>query len=214
MTASLFGREPIQLDDQVWHLPDWLSEPEQVELIQACRTWGEGPAGRAQSRMPNGTLMSVETVCLGWYWYPYQYSRFLDDTTGEQVKRFPSHLGLLARRAMDATYGPDVGVSPDCAIVNRYVGGAKMGLHQDNEERVDAPVISISLGASCTFRFGNNQTRTKPWNDIVLQSGDLFVFGGSRRRSFHGVTKVHQDHQPWTAPGERFNITIRTVGPV
>lgn len=209
----MFPREPSRLDDEVWHIPDWLGEPEQRELVAQCRMWGQDPAGAAKPRMPNGSRMSVETVCLGWYWYPYRYSRFLDDTSGDPVKPFPDLLASLARRAIDSTYGSSAVSEPDCAIVNRYAGGAKMGLHQDNEERVEAPVISISLGASCTFRFGNNEGRTKPWDDITLRSGDLVVFGGSRRRSFHGVTKVHEDAQSMTALGERLNITIRTVGP-
>lgn len=220
---SLFPRETLRLDDEVWHVPDWLSYDEQVELLDSCRGWLAPPAGGAQPRMPNGTFMSVSTACLGWYWHPYRYSRFLEDTTGEAVKAFPSELADLARRAIDDTYGnatgnttsssPDAATSssPDAAIINQYADGAKMGMHQDNEERVDSPVISISLGASCNFRFGNNQNRNKPWTDLELRSGDLFVFGGSRRRSFHGVTKVLADGAPLTEPGERINITIRTV---
>ncbi len=224
---SLFPREPARLDEEVWHYPDWLSWDEQVELLALCRGWLAPPAGAVHPRMPNGTFMSVSTACLGWYWYPYRYSRFLDDTTGEAVKAFPSELADLARRASDDTYGrvtpsspdtatsssPDTATSssPDAAIINRYADGAKMGMHQDNEERADVPVISISLGASCNFRFGNNQDRNKPWTDLELRSGDLFVFGGTRRRSFHGVTKVLSDGAPLTEPGERINITIRTV---
>ncbi len=216
---SLFPRESIRLDDEVWHVPDWLTWDEQVELLDLCRGWLAPPAGAAHPRMLNGTFMSVSTVCLGWYWHPYRYSRFLDDTTGEPVKPFPNELAELARRAINDTYGqatsssPDAATSssPDAAIINRYANGAKMGMHQDNEEREDSPVISISLGASCNFRFGNNADRNKPWTDIELRSGDLFVFGGSRRRSFHGVSKVLADGSPLTDPGERINITIRTV---
>lgn len=209
MTESLFPREPLQLDDEVWHVPDWLGLAEQEELVTHCVRWFAPPAGATHPLMPNGQPMSVEMVCLGWHWYPYRYSRFLDNTTGEAVKPFPSVLRELGRRAIDATYGSSYLSEPDTAVINRYADGAKMGLHQDNEERQDVPVISLSLGASCNFRFGNTQTRTKPWTDVELRSGDLFVFGGSRRSSFHGVTRVANDGEPLTNAGERLNITIR-----
>ncbi len=93
---SLFPREPARLDEEVWHYPDWLSWDEQVELLALCRGWLAPPAGAVHPRMPNGTFMSVSTACLGWYWYPYRYSRTLDDTTGEWVKAFPSELSELA----------------------------------------------------------------------------------------------------------------------
>ena len=215
MKNSLFPREPAKLGPEVWHLPDWLNFDQQRDLIIRCRQWFLPPAGAARPRMPNGSMMSVETVCLGWYWHPYRYSRRLADTTGERVKPFPDELGRLARRAIEATYGADKREfppgQPDAAIVNRYAGGAKMGMHQDNEEPIQTPVISISLGASCLFRFGNTKSRNRPWTDVELGSGDLFVFGGPDRRAFHGVTRVNDDGHPLTESGERFNITIRTV---
>lgn len=164
--------------------------------------------------MPNGTSMSVEMVGLGWHWYPYQYSRTLQNATGEPVKPFPNELGLLADEALGATYGPHRKSKADCAIINRYADGAKMGMHQDLEEASGEPVISLSLGASCVFRFGNAQTRNKPWTDLTLRSGDLFVFGGSDRYAFHGVTRVLADGPPLTMAGERFNVTLRCVGGV
>ena len=77
---------------------------------------------------------------------------------------------------------------------------------------VDAPVVTISLGHTCTFRLGNTETRTRPWHDVQLASGDLFVFGGASRTAFHGVPRVH----PGTAPPEldldvRISVTLRAV---
>ena len=87
-------------------------------------------------------------------------------------------------------------------------------MHQDRDERSLAPVVSLSIGDSCRFRFGNTETRTKPYEDVTLASGDLFVFGGESRLAYHGVTKM----LPGTAPegcgldGGRINITMRVTG--
>jgi alkylated DNA repair protein (DNA oxidative demethylase) len=36
-------------------------------------------------------------------------------------------------------------------------------MHQDKDERDDAPVVSLSVGDSCTFRFGNTRDRGRPY---------------------------------------------------
>ena len=83
----------------------------------------------------------------------------------------------------------------------------------DKEERSDAPVVSLSLGDACVFRFGNTGSRNKPYKDIDLVSGDLFVFGGASRFAFHGVPRIY----PGTADPRlgltgRLNITMRVTG--
>jgi DNA oxidative demethylase len=90
-----------------------------------------------------------------------------------------------------------------------------MGLHADREERSPAPVVSFSLGDTCVFRFGNTETRGRPWTDVMLESGDLFVFGGPSRLAYHGVPRT----LPGTGPGDgiglpsgRLNITLRESG--
>ncbi|HEY2176152.1 MAG TPA: alpha-ketoglutarate-dependent dioxygenase AlkB, partial [Mycobacteriales bacterium] len=66
----------------------------------------------------------------------------------------------------------------------------------------------------CRFRFGNTTNRSKPYTDVELASGDLFVFGGPSRMAFHGVPKVY----PGTAdpesglPTGRLNLTLRVTG--
>ena len=82
------------------------------------------------------------------------------------------------------------GYLPDVALVNWYGPGARMGMHADRDERCEAPVVSLSLGDSCVFRFGTAAGRGRPWTDVALESGDLFVFGGPARRAYHGVPKV------------------------
>jgi alkylated DNA repair protein (DNA oxidative demethylase) len=201
--------------------------------------------------MPSGGMMSVQTVCLGWHWMPYRYSRTADDVDGAAVKRFPRWLADLGRRALAEALeiapqadgalaealevepqagrapevSPQVGETlagaerpaayePDVALINFYDGSARMGMHADKDERSAAPVVSLSLGDTCLFRFGNAQSRGRPWHDIELESGDLFVFGGASRLAYHGVLRT----MPGTGdpsiglPGGRLNITLRESG--
>ncbi|MFC5889323.1 alpha-ketoglutarate-dependent dioxygenase AlkB [Kitasatospora sp. CM 4170] len=199
-------------------LPGWLDVDAQLSLVAACRQWARPPAGMHTVRMPTGGMMSVQMVSLGWHWYPYGYRRTAAD--GTPVKAFPPELGELARRAVAEAYGEAVGTiagaagyEPDIAIVNHYPHGAKMGLHQDRDERTDAPVVSFSLGDTCVFRLGNTETRTRPWTDLELHSGDLLVFGGPSRLAYHGVVRtLPGTADPALGLTGRLNITVRQSG--
>ena len=200
----------------VIHVPDWLDLDEQRCLADAFRSWAVPPAGLRHPRMPTGHLMSVQSVCLGWHWQPYAYSRTADDTDGAPVKELPADLVAHARRAVAETFGVDAGAAyePDAAIVNLYSPGAHLGLHQDGEEPSDAPVVTISLGDTCTFRLAGIDRRTSPFTDLDLRSGDLLVFGGVNRRIFHGVPKVSDGTAPagLGLPPGRLSITVRETG--
>jgi len=199
----------------VW-IPGWLGPDAQLELADAFREWAAPPAGLRRPTMPNGAAFSTRAVCLGWHWYPYRYSRTCDDGDGAPVKPFPPLLARLGAAACAATgFEP---VAYDAAIINLYESGAKLGLHQDKIEGAEvvasgSPVVTISLGDNCVFRFGNTERPSRPYRDVTLASGDLFVFGGPARLAFHGVPKTY----PGTAPAGlgiegRISVTLREVG--
>ncbi|CAM5327665.1 alkylated DNA repair protein [Streptomyces narbonensis] len=97
--------------------------------------------------------------------------------------------------------------------MNFYGDGARMGMHQDKEERSGAPVVSLSLGDRCVFRFGNTENRGRPYRDVELLSGDLFVFGGASRWAHHGVPVVRPGTaDPALGLSGRLNITLRETG--
>lgn len=161
--------------------------------------------------------MSVKMFSMGWHWLPYRYSKTADDLDGQPVLPFPDELSVVAKRGVTEAYGSQAAgddYEPDAVLINFYDESAKMGLHQDKDEKSGAPVVSLSLGDTCVFRFGNTENRNRPWTDVELRSGDLFVFGMESRYAFHGVTKV----RPGTAPPGcgmeqgRLNLTIRQTG--
>ncbi|MFG2972739.1 alpha-ketoglutarate-dependent dioxygenase AlkB family protein [Streptomyces sp. NPDC048331] len=217
MNGELFPRERTVIAPGAVHVPDWLGAGRQVELLAACRAWARPPAGLRTVRTPGGGVMTARQVCLGLHWYPYGYARTAVDGDGAPVKPMPPWLAELGREAVTAAYGdpPDSGpgAAYDIALINFYAGDSRMGMHRDAEERSTAPVVSLSLGDTCVFRFGNTASRGRPYHDVELRSGDLFVFGGASRLAYHGVPKV----LPGTGPRElgltgRLNITLRVGG--
>ncbi|MFC8124154.1 alpha-ketoglutarate-dependent dioxygenase AlkB family protein [Streptomyces sp. NPDC057302] len=215
--SALIPRPTTEIAPGAVHVPQWLTQEQQRELVTACRGWATGPVPIRHTRLPRGGVMSVQTVCVGWHWQPYRYTRTAGDVNGRRVAAFPEWMIALGRRALTAAYGDAADAAdytPDTALINFYDGQARMGMHQDKDERSSAPVVSLSIGDTCVFRVGNTETRTKPYTDIELASGDLFVFGGASRHIFHGVPKVHEgtaDPATGLASG-RLNITMRVTG--
>ncbi|MGW5607645.1 alpha-ketoglutarate-dependent dioxygenase AlkB family protein [Streptomyces sp. NPDC003753] len=215
MDAELFPRSRAEVAPGAVHVPDWLDADRQQRLLDACREWARPPAGLRTVRTPGGGTMTSRQVCLGWHWYPYGYARTVVDGDGAPVKPLPDWLAALGREAVEAALGPRAVPSEpyDIALINFYDADARMGMHRDSDETSDAPVVSLSLGDTCVFRFGNTETRTRPYTDVELRSGDLFVFGGPARLAHHGVPRV----RPGTAPPAlgltgRLNITLRVSG--
>ncbi|MGN0063157.1 MAG: alpha-ketoglutarate-dependent dioxygenase AlkB family protein [Nocardioides sp.] len=218
---TLFGeealpREPYEVAPGAVHVPGWLDDEQQRWLVDSFHGWAAGPVP-PHSPVVRGHPMSVRTVCLGWHWRPYAYSRDAVDVNGERVLAVPDWMVRMGRSALLAAYG-DAGAAqdytPDTALANFYDDTARMGMHQDRDESSRAPVVSLSVGDACTFRFGNTEHRNRPWTDLRLASGDLFVFGGASRLAYHGVTRIH----PGTAPDGcgldrgRLNLTLRVTG--
>lgn len=212
----LFADPPPELPDGAFHVPGWLTPEQQRWLVARFFEWSRGPVPLHSAKI-RGSEMSVKTVCLGWHWRPYGYTRAAVDVNGRRVLDVPDWMIRLGRKALAAATGdPQAGdgYTPDAALVNYYDDTARMGMHQDRDELSRAPLVSLSIGDTCRFRFGNTENRNRPYRDIDLASGDLFVFGGPARLAYHGVPKVY----PGTAPegcgleSGRVNITLRVTG--
>ena len=100
---------------------------------------------------------------------------------------------------------------PDACLINCYVPGAKMSLHQDKNERsLEAPIVSISLGLPAVFQFGGFE-RSDPAQRISLFHGDIVVWGGVDRLRDHGVLPIQPGQHPVLGE-QRINITLRKAG--
>ena len=215
---TLFGFDEVgarEIAPGAVHLPGWLSLSQQAELSAAFDEWSRGPVPARAAVLPGGHRMSVRTVCLGWHWRPYRYTRTADDVNGQRVLPLPGWLVYLVRAAVGDAYGAAAALyDPDAALVNYYDADARLGMHQDKDEVTDDPVVSLSVGDSCLFRFGNPENRGRPYTDVTLASGDAFVFGRESRFAYHGVPKVFAGSAPvgcGVAHG-RINVTVRVTG--
>lgn len=162
---------------------------------------------------PGGYTMSVAlTNCgaLGWTTdrRGYRYTS-IDPETGDPWPLMPEAMFLFAGKAAEAA-GFDH-FEPDACLVNRYMPGARLSLHQDKNERVyDAPIVSVSLGMRATFLFGG-QARTDPTAKVALHHGDVVVWGGVDRMRYHGVMPLK--NEPHALLGnQRINFTFRKAG--
>ena len=159
---------------------------------------------------PGGWAMSVAlTNCgqVGWITdrSGYRYGP-IDPATGQPWPAMPGVFADLASEA--ATAAGFEAFRPDACLVNRYVPGARLSLHQDRNERdFDQPIVSISLGLPAIFLWGGEK-RTDKVRRIPLVHGDVVVWGGPDRLVFHGVHALAEGQHPLTG-AHRFNLTFR-----
>ncbi|WP_263359202.1 alpha-ketoglutarate-dependent dioxygenase AlkB [Acidicapsa ligni] len=97
---------------------------------------------------------------------------------------------------------------PDSGHINRYHAGIKLGLHQDRDENdLRQPIVSVSLGLSAVFLLGGLERSEKP-RHILLEHGDVIVWGGPSRLRFHGVQPLKPGSHLLTGV-YRYNLTFR-----
>ncbi|MFM0718944.1 DNA oxidative demethylase AlkB [Paraburkholderia strydomiana] len=162
---------------------------------------------------PSGFTMSVAlTNCgaLGWATdrRGYRYTA-IDPESGKRWPAMPDVFARLANEAATAAGFNDF--DPDACLVNRYLPGARLSLHQDKNERdYEAPIVSVSLGMRATFMFGGLK-RTDPTIKVSLYHGDVMVWGGVDRLRFHGVMPLKEEPHPLLG-SQRINFTFRKAG--
>lgn len=194
------------------HIPGYLDRDRQEALVEAIRDVVDEAPLYTPVMPKSGQPMSVRmTNCgpLGWVTdqergYRYQPTH---PATGRPWPPIPPMLIDI----WNETSGTDI--QPEACLVNYYGPEAKMGLHQDKDEReLSAPVVSISLGDACLFRVGGVR-REERTISFRLESGDVVVIGGENRLAFHGVDRIYPGTSALLKREGRINLTLRRVNP-
>lgn len=214
-------------------LKGYISSSDQVKIVERCRQLGLGPGGFYQPAYREGTKLHLKMMCLGKNWDP-QTSEYGDRRPfdGARPPNIPAEFLQITEQAIrdsqaliqqdSKTGNPEKtlpSMEPDICLVNFYSQNGRLGLHRDKDESEESlrrglPVVSFSIGDSADFLFGDERDPDKA-QKVVLESGDVLIFGGKSRDIFHGVTVIHPNTAPKLLlqetnlrPG-RLNITLR-----
>lgn len=185
------------------------AEARAAELLAAAEQIAVGAPFR-QMTTPGGWRMSVAmTNCgtAGWLTdrTGYRYDR-VDPETGAAWPPMPAVFAGIATAA--AAAAGFAGFIPDACLLNSYVPGSRLSLHQDLDEADhSAPIVSVSLGLTATFLFGGLRRADRP-RRIPLRHGDVVVWGGPSRLAFHGVAPLAEGLHPLLGR-RRLNLTFR-----
>lgn len=106
---------------------------------------------------------------------------------------------------------------PHCCLVNYYnKENPKLVMHKDSDEiDIKAPILSISLGDDCIFRYRINQKNNSPSKSVRLKSGDVLIMDKDSRLISHGIDRVIFNssnllEKTFLGYG-RINLTLRVV---
>jgi alkylated DNA repair protein (DNA oxidative demethylase) len=157
---------------------------------------------------PSGLPMGVMVTDCG---DPRAFANRWDPNNPERVRIWPPMPRILQEFALRcAVRSGFPRFRPDALHINRYQAGTKLGMHQDRHEcDMTQPIVSVSFGLECTFLLGGLQRIDKP-KRILLEHGDVIVWGGPSRMRFHGVQPLKPGSHPLTGP-YRYNLTFRKI---
>jgi DNA oxidative demethylase len=192
--------------------PARFSRAEQEELVAAIREVVRAAPLFTPTMPRTGKPFTVRmTNCgpLGWVsdrdgGYRYEATH---PVTGTPWPAMPQRLLDL----WDEVSGIDA--PPEACLVNFYARDARMGLHVDSDEHeARANIVSVSLGATCLFRYGGSK-RNDPTKSVKLASGDVVLIGGASRFCHHGVDRLYPGTSTLVPDDARINLTLRRVTP-
>ncbi|KAM7480642.1 hypothetical protein LguiA_028855 [Lonicera macranthoides] len=214
-------------------LKNYISCADQVKIVKICRELGLGKGGFYHPRYRDGADLQLKMMCLGKNWDP-ETSSYGDQRPFDLARPplIPNEFHQLVIGAIQdsheylqkQTKERNVGyvlpsMSPNLCIVNFYAKSGRLGLHQDKDESQlsigrGLPVVSFSIGDSAEFLYGDQRDVEKA-EKVILESGDVLIFGGKSRLIFHGVKTILQDTAPKALLEEsnlrsgRLNLTFR-----
>lgn len=136
----------------------------------------------------------------------------------DAIDRFPNpdYLLKLSRQLLSEGNVMDKEIivdAPTHLLFLQYNAKRGMGFHRDDSANDGSklnPVLSISLGNSCVFSIKHIDTNEQI--DVVLNSGDVIMFGGQSRFMQHSVGLVAMNCPDYLIPiigKARLNYTMR-----
>lgn len=206
--SDLFKPRDEKLDEGALLLGGF-AEPVDRALLDAIGDVTQAAPFRRMVVPGGGTMSVAMSNCgkAGWITdrKGYRYDP-VDPESGKPWPEMPAAFTDLAERA--AAAAGFAGFSPDACLVNRYEPGTHLSLHQDlNERDYNEPIVSVSLGVPAVFLWGGLKRADRP-RRIPLVHGDVVVWGGPARMTFHGVNTLKEGHHPLTG-NLRYNLTFR-----
>ncbi len=156
---------------------------------------------------PGGFRMSVAMTHCG----THGWSAEMPPVGSGVIQREPLPQELRDYAVRVAGEAGFTGFRPDSCLMNRYAADSKLSLHQDKDEKdLRQPIVSVSLGLPAVFLFGGFE-RSDPTVKVLLEHGDVVVWGGRSRLRFHGIQPLKHGWHPLA--GEfRYNMTFRCAG--
>ena len=203
----------IEIANGAFLLRGRLTIDAQRAIAAGCASLMDGDVPAYVPVVRGGGKMHVRMLCLGRHWngITYSYEETRSDFDGRPVPPLPESFSKLARECA-ASVGMQL--DSDLCIINYYDAAGRMGLHQDKDESersiaAGRPVVSLSIGDTARFLFGGLRRRD-PVESLMLESGDVFVFGGPARLRYHGVSRILANTAPHGLGIEgRYNLTFR-----
>ncbi|KAK1436745.1 hypothetical protein QVD17_02527 [Tagetes erecta] len=198
----------------------------QVDILNICQGGALGPGGFYQPSNESGDKLQLRMMCYGRNWDPTTgyVRRYRSD--GSEPPLLPYEFISLAENAIQDAQSQTSEVElpsmcPDICVASFYEDLDQLDLHQDCDEssnslRRGLPVVSISIGNTMQFVYGHTNNENK-LDSVMLESGDVLIFGGKSRHIFHGVRKLHPDlgpselYQQTGFRSGRLNLTLRQI---
>ncbi|KAJ0889074.1 putative DNA oxidative demethylase [Helianthus annuus] len=191
----MFGRK--ELGPGMVLFKNYLTHMGQVDIVNICQKWAMGPGGFYRPSNRSGAKLRLHMMCFGRLWDPVTKYEKSYRSDGSAPPPLPYEFISLAENAIeDAQLHMKLlpSMLPDICVANFYSYGDRLGLHQDCDEHVGGldrglPVVSVSIGESAEFLYGHTRDENK-LEKVLLESGDVLIFGGKSRRIFHGVRRI------------------------
>jgi alkylated DNA repair protein (DNA oxidative demethylase) len=209
--AELFENTAAQpLPAGIWHRSGLLGPDIQAELARAVAEIAR-EAPFTHPRMKGKGMFSAAITNAGdaGWWSDERGYRYepAQPGTARPWPKLPAVFVDTVARAVAGTPWP--AFASDACLINFYGAGAKMGLHQDKDERdFSQPIVTVSLGDDADFLIGGAK-RADPARAIRVRSGDVVIMGPPSRMLFHGVRRVLAGTSPIPGVAGRYSLTFR-----